>query len=470
MTTSKPVLHVELCTKTLEGSPGLLADEISKWLRDNYVTLRLNQEIHPLDENVDSIQVTGITGTTCDPSGIRLQLVDIDVGVFQLYDAHGESLGPSTEDVLGEQAIVTKLPSREFHRLWDLLIFENDIKSKLLQVITRMITISSRQPDTHTTLWNRLVLLHGPPGTGKTSLCRALAQKLSIRLGKQYPSSRLVEINSHCLFSKYFSESGKLVAKTFEFIESILDTDEDMFVCVIIDEIESLTSAREQTLGSGDPRDALRAVNSLLAALDRLRSRPNIVVLCTSNLVEAMDVAFLDRVDIKQLVPQPCAEARYEIYRMCYLDLAKARIIAPISSLDGTVSKPTPLHNRNTPPETAVASITSPSDGASLLPSPREQGTPQETSAVRLENHWSIIDSHILPSYDLMQLHFWLELASPARKLWDIAERSKGLSGRALRRLPILSLAMHTMKDPCPIEEALDALSQAVEDFLSLPI
>ena len=48
------------------------------------------------------------------------------------------------------------------------------------------------------------------------------------------------------------------MAKTFEFIESILDTDEDMFVCVIIDEIESLTSAREQTLGSGDPRDALR--------------------------------------------------------------------------------------------------------------------------------------------------------------------------------------------------------------------
>lgn len=66
-------------------------------------------------------------------------------------------------------------------------------------------TLVKHKVDVH-----RVVLLHGPPGTGKTSLCRALSQKLAIRLGFSYSSTRLVEIHAHSLFSKWFSESGKV--------------------------------------------------------------------------------------------------------------------------------------------------------------------------------------------------------------------------------------------------------------------
>ena len=92
--------------------------------------------------------------------------------------------------------------------------------------------------------------LPSSPGTGKTSLCRALAHKLSIALGGRFPSSQLIEINAHSLFSKcagaggggcflfrrstapssplslarrWFSESGKLVTRLFEHISELAD-------------------------------------------------------------------------------------------------------------------------------------------------------------------------------------------------------------------------------------------------------
>lgn len=119
-------------------------------------------------------------------------------------------------------------------------------------------SFSARQ-DTHSrTRWNRIVLLYGPSGTGKSSLSRALAQQLSIRLKGQYPCTKLVEIDAHSLFSRYFGESGKLVGKIFGAIDLMLETEQDTFFCVFVDEVESLASARQQSTDNNEPRDSLR--------------------------------------------------------------------------------------------------------------------------------------------------------------------------------------------------------------------
>jgi hypothetical protein len=51
--------------------------------------------------------------------------------------------------------------------------------------------------------------------------------------------------------------------------------------------------------GGSEPSDAIRAVNALLTQLDALRHHPNVMVLTTSNITEAIDLAFVDRADIK---------------------------------------------------------------------------------------------------------------------------------------------------------------------------
>ncbi|XP_073976534.1 pachytene checkpoint 2 protein isoform X3 [Rhodnius prolixus] len=223
-------------------------------------------------------------------------------------------------------ASYTELPSALYEGLWESLIFDSDIKNTLLQYARTMLLYSKCGVDPLIVACNRVVLLHGPPGTGKTSLCKALAHKLAIRLQTLFSKAILVEINTHSLFSKYFSESGKLVSKMFTKILEMVQIP-DMLTCILVDEVESLTHSRAAASQGTEPSDAVRVVNAVLTHLDHLKAYPNVLVLTTSNISKAIDIAFIDRADLRVLIPNPSSFAIYTIYHSCIEELIKKHIL-----------------------------------------------------------------------------------------------------------------------------------------------
>ena len=293
-------------------------EQILAWLRRDSVTLRpsggflvLPQGVDVL-EHVDNVTVNydeKLPGDDADPIYGHEDL-NLAVNVFQLNeDGAGEEMD-------GEDDIATYkewvLPSRDFHGMWESLVYGDDVKLRLTKYAGNALLFSQRGVDPNLIAWNRVVLLHGPPGTGKTTLCKALAQQLAIRFQDTYPTAVLVEVNAHSLFSRWFSESGKLVSRLFQKIQDLLD-DEGSLVFVLIDEVESLAAARKAAASGAEPSDAIRVVNALLTQVDGLKHRPNAMVLTTSNITEAIDLAFVDRADIKAYVGPPGFEARCAI-------------------------------------------------------------------------------------------------------------------------------------------------------------
>ncbi|XP_063160348.1 pachytene checkpoint protein 2 homolog [Candoia aspera] len=354
-----------------------------------------------LTNNVQSVAVVDTELNLKERQPISLNKCKLLIHIFHLNEE-----GPSTENLDAEDEDIVAanhwlLPTVEFHCLWESLIYDAEIKSDLLNYVTTTLLFSDRNVDNNLISWNRVILLHGPPGTGKTSLCRAMAQKLTIRLSHRYRYGQLIEINSHSLFSKWFSESGKLVTKMFQKIQELID-DKDALIFVLIDEVESLTAARNAFRAGTEPSDAIRVVNAVLTQIDQIKRYPNVVILTTSNITEKIDIAFVDRADIKQYIGLPSPAAIFKIYHSCLEELMKCQIIYPRQQLL----------------------------------------TLRELEMIGyLEN-------------DVSKLSLLLK---------DISRKSEGLSGRILRKLPFLAHALYIQSPSVTVTTFLQALSLAVD-------
>lgn len=400
-------------------------------------TTLLQQAILHCDVTFDGLLVSSMS--TLDESHLNPTLNTPTHGIatdqvshimIYMYILNEEPPEPEEIDEPGNQdsdpitvCETTALPHMSLHTSWEHLIFPKTLKRNLLSYANTALLFSNKKVSSHIINWNRVLMLYGVPGTGKTTLCRALAHKLSIQTQHIFSSGGyLLEIKSHSLFSKWFSESGKLIARLFDRIRELVEDEPDALFCVLIDEVESLAGSRTASTKSGtEPSDAIRAVNSLLTSLDSIRQYRNVLILTTTNLTDCVDSAFVDRVDWMVKIDLPNEHARYEILRGCIMELKTKGILI------------------------------------------MEEGHDDHS-----ENEWYICDyKSALEQQEVMSQNVAREKAdrntTPAIHLLQCARLAEGLSGRSLRKLPFQSYAFHigTMQNPS-VMDFMEALRSSI--------
>jgi MoxR-like ATPase len=161
-----------------------------------------------------------------------------------------------------------------------------------------------------------------------------LAQKLAIRLNKTFWDAVLLKLNAATLLSQYFGQSAAKIHSIFEALAAqSVDTPMTLTV-LLIDEIESLAASRETANARNEVHDAIRATNALLTGFDMVKNNANVLIICTSNMSDSLDAAFIDRCGRHIKVPQPDLAARYEILRNSLNSLVEREVIkAPIAPL-----------------------------------------------------------------------------------------------------------------------------------------
>jgi len=173
---------------------------------------------------------------------------------------------------------------------------------KQLQRVREMIELPLKFPQLFTQLGidpPTGVLLHGAPGTGKTLIARAVSNE---------SQAEFFLLNGPEVMNKFYGESEARLRRIFKKAQKAAPS------IIFIDEIDALCPKREETRGDVEKR----VVSQLLALMDGLERRKQVIVIGATNIPDSLDPALRrgGRFDREIAIPIPSVSDREEIIQI----------------------------------------------------------------------------------------------------------------------------------------------------------